>query len=95
MKIRLSASDAMVPGRTWTEKAELLHRLGYSGMTVFVDEPDWNDGMLEELLKLEERTGVRCCEFAFTGPLYDHREPIDKERLWEVCLFQVNQDTLS
>ena len=72
MKIRLSASDAMVPGRTWTEKAELLHNLCYSGMTVFVDEPAWNDGMLEELLLLEERTGVRCCEFAFTGPLYGH-----------------------
>lgn len=72
MNIKLSATDNMVPGATWTEKAELLHKLGFSGMAVFVDYPDWKEEMLDEMLHLEERTGVKCCEFVFTGPIYGH-----------------------
>lgn len=72
MKIKLSATDNMVPGRTWEEKAHLLKKLGYSGMAIFVDYPDWNDGMLDEMLALEEKTGIKPCEFVFTGPIYGH-----------------------
>ena len=41
-------------------------------MAIFVDYPDWKDEMLDEMLHLEERTGVKCCEFVFTGPIYGH-----------------------
>lgn len=72
MNIKLSCTANMVPGETLTEKAHILRRLGYDGIAVFVDEPDWSDELLEEMLLLEERTGVRPCEFVFTGPIYGH-----------------------
>lgn len=61
----LSCTSEMVPGKTLTEKAALLHRWGYGGISVFADRRSWNDEKLDELLHLEEKTGVRPCEFLF------------------------------
>lgn len=72
MKLKLSCTANMVPGRTLTEKAYAVHRLGYDGMAIFVDHPDWNDDILEEMLRMEERTGVKPCEFVLTGSIYGH-----------------------
>lgn len=64
----LSCTNIMVPGKTLTEKAHLLRRWGYSGVPVFADRAGWNDEKLEELLMLENNTGVVPCEFLFMSP---------------------------
>ena len=70
MKLKLSATNQMVPGNTLTEKAEVLSKLGYSGMAVFIDGPDWKDEYLTEMQGLEAKTGVKVCEFVLTADLY-------------------------
>ena len=72
MKLKLSCTADMVPGATLTEKARRLHELGYDGMAIFVDHTQWRDELLDEMLSLEAKTGVRPCEFVLTGPLYGH-----------------------
>ena len=72
MDIKLSCTGNMVPGATITEKAQKIHELGYDGMAIFVDYPDWKDEMLDEMLHLEERTGVKPCEFVLTAGYYGH-----------------------
>lgn len=72
MKIKLSCTDNMVPGKTLTEKAHKLRELGYDGMAIFCDYPDWKDELLEEMLQLKAKTGIQPCEFVFTGPIYGH-----------------------
>ena len=37
MKIKLSCTDNMVPGKTLTEKGHKLRELGYDGMAIFCD----------------------------------------------------------
>jgi sugar phosphate isomerase/epimerase len=68
--MKLACSSPMVPVETLTQKAELLKQWGYSGIAIFLDYKDWNDGVLEELLNLESRTGIVPCEFVLTGELY-------------------------
>lgn len=58
----------MVPGKTLTEKATLLRKWGYGGMCVFADKATWSDAVLDELIHLEEKTGVYPCEFLFMSP---------------------------
>lgn len=70
MKLKLSATNQMIPGNTLTEKAETLQKLGYSGMAVFIDGPDWKDEYLDEMLSLEKKTGIKVCEFVLTADLY-------------------------
>lgn len=72
MKIKLSCTAAMVPGESLIEKGHRLRELGYDGMAIFCDYPDWKDEMLDEMLQLEEKTGIKPCEFVFTGPIYGH-----------------------
>lgn len=61
----LACASEMVPGGTFTEKADRLRDWGYGGMTVFADFASWNEEKLEELLRLEEKTGIVPCEFLF------------------------------
>ena len=72
MDIKLSCTANMVPGESLTEKAHLLRKLGYNGMAIFVDAPDWKDELLDEMQHLEERTGVKPCEFVLTAGYYGH-----------------------
>jgi sugar phosphate isomerase/epimerase len=69
-KMKLACSSPMVPAETLTQKAELLKQWGYAGIAIFFDYKDWNDGVLEELLSLESRTGIVPCEFVLTGEVY-------------------------
>lgn len=64
----LSCTSEMVPGKTITEKANRLRGWGYGGISVFTDRDTWNGEKLDELLNLEEKTGVRPCEFLFMSP---------------------------
>ncbi len=65
--MKLSCTNGMVPGDTLTEKANNLRKWGYDGMGVFIDRALWNDDLHEELLGLEEKTGITPCEFCFDG----------------------------
>lgn len=58
----------MAPGNTLTEQANFLRKCGYGGVTVFTDRAAWNGEKLDELLTLEEKTGVKPGEFLFMSP---------------------------
>jgi sugar phosphate isomerase/epimerase len=77
--MRLSCTDAMIPGKTLTEKARHLKRWGYEGIAVFAEYASWNSTRLEELLSLEKNTGVRPCEFVFMDPAYGHLMDTDTQ----------------
>ena len=79
MDIKLSCTANMVPGNSLTEKAHILRKLGYDGMAIFVDAPDWRDELLDEMLQLEEKTGVKPCEFVLTAGFYGRLMDKDPE----------------
>jgi sugar phosphate isomerase/epimerase len=62
----------MVPGGTLTDKAKRLADWGYDGIAIFTDRESWNEKLLNELLNLQKETGVKACEFVFTGDVYGH-----------------------
>jgi sugar phosphate isomerase/epimerase len=62
----------MVPGRTLTAKAEALREWGFDAISIFYPFDQWSPGIREEILGLEDRTGVVPCEFVFSGALYGH-----------------------
>lgn len=68
--MKISCTNTMVPGGTLTEKAQNLRRCGFDGISVFEEITDWTPKKEEELLTLEARTGVRVCEFCFSGADY-------------------------
>ena len=70
--MKLSCTSSMVPGKTLTEKAMNLKKYGYDGIGVFIDYPDWNDDLKQEVLNLEKNTGIHPCEFMFGGDDYGH-----------------------
>lgn len=70
--MKISCTDAMVPGRDLTEKALNLRRWRFDGIAVFAEYSNWSDSNLNDLLTLEERTGIRPCEFVFMDPVYGH-----------------------
>ena len=70
--MKLSCTNTMVPGRNLTEQAENLRKWGYEGIAVFMDYRSWNEQKYEELRRLQERTGIIPCEFAFSDELYGH-----------------------
>ena len=79
MDIKLSCTANMVPGENLTEKAHILRKLGYDGMAIFVDAPDWKDELLDEMLQMEEKTGVKPCEFVLTAGYYGNLMNTDPE----------------
>ena len=68
--MKIACSDVMVPGKNLTEKAEKLKKWGYDGISVFWDYELWNVDIESELSTLEEKTGIRPCEFVLSGPSY-------------------------
>lgn len=66
--MHLACTNEMVPGATLTDKANKLRVWGYSGISVFADRAGWDDEKLDELINLEQKTGVRPCEFLFMSP---------------------------
>lgn len=77
--MKLSCTSTMVPGVGLTEKAMNLKQWGYEGIAVFVDYGDWNEELHQELLALQERTGVIPCEFAFGDSIYGHLMDADPD----------------
>lgn len=78
--MKLSCTDAIVPGKSLTEKANNLSRWGYDAISVFAEYASWGAGKLEELVLLEARTGVKPCEFVFMDPVYGHLMDPDREK---------------
>jgi sugar phosphate isomerase/epimerase len=62
----------MVPGQTMTAKAEALKGWGFDAMSIFYPFDDWSPAVREEILGLQDRTGMVPCEFVLTDPLYGH-----------------------
>jgi sugar phosphate isomerase/epimerase len=60
----------MVPGYTWTEKAQNLRLWGFDAIAVFQPYSEWSDDLRDELESLEKRTGVRAAEFVFMDASY-------------------------
>lgn len=70
--MKLACSSVIAPGRTLTEKADFIRKLGYEGMSVFVDYCDWNEDMHSEVLVMKEKTGITPCEIVFGDAIYGH-----------------------
>jgi sugar phosphate isomerase/epimerase len=70
--MKISCTDAMVPGNSLTEKAMNLKRWGFDAIAVFAEYASWNDQNLNELQSLYDRTGIHPCEFVFMDPVYGH-----------------------
>lgn len=70
--MKLSCTNTMVPGKTLTEQAENLKKWGYDGIAVFLDYQLWSEELHEEVLNLQDRTGIVPCEFAFSDEIYGH-----------------------
>jgi sugar phosphate isomerase/epimerase len=69
----------MIPGDTLSAKAAALAAWGIEAISVFWPYDHWDDATLEELLTLEDRTGVVPCEFALVGPIYGHLMDLDQQ----------------
>ena len=76
MDIKLSCTANMVPGESLTEKAHILRKIGYDGMAIFVDAPDWKDELLDEMLQMEEKTGVKLGGVMGINPVNGKEIPI-------------------
>lgn len=77
--MKISCTSSMVPGRSLTEKAQLLAKWGYDGMAIFVDYCEWSEELHQEILTLKERTGITPCEFVFGDEIYGHLMDRDSE----------------
>jgi len=60
----------MVPGNSLTEKAINLAKCGFDGISVFENIETWTYEKEYELLNLEKNTGIKVCEFCFSGKDY-------------------------
>ncbi|KIP53251.1 hypothetical protein SD72_02995, partial [Leucobacter komagatae] len=74
----------MIPGRSLTEKAELVRAWGYDTLAVFQPKDEWTPAVHGELLELESRTGVRPVEFVLTDDIYGNAMSEDL-RLRDAC----------
>lgn len=70
--MKISCANLMLPGSSLTEKAHLLRQWGFDGIALFMNYSEWNDELHEEVLSLEDKTGVKPCEFAFGDSIYGH-----------------------
>ncbi|MDR1132810.1 MAG: sugar phosphate isomerase/epimerase [Synergistaceae bacterium] len=70
--MKLSCTDAMAPGDTLTQKAELLKKWNYDGIAVFMPYDAWSQEKFDEVSHLEINTGIVPCEFVFSAPCYGH-----------------------
>lgn len=57
----------MVPGKTLTEKANKLRRWGFDAISLQIPSQERSDALMEEILGLEENTGLCVCEFSYIG----------------------------
>jgi sugar phosphate isomerase/epimerase len=69
----------MLPGKNLTEQANQLYKWGYDGIAIFVNYSEWSEELHQEILSLQERTGIVPCEFAFGDEIYGHLMDDDLE----------------
>lgn len=67
MSIKIACTNCMVPGDSLAEKADKVRRWGFDAMAIQIHDHLRSDAMVEEVLSLEEKTGVAVCEFSFVG----------------------------
>lgn len=77
--MKISCTNTLVPGLTLTQKAQNLKECGFDGISVFEDIAEWTSEKEEELLTLEARTGIKVCEFCFSGDVYGQLMNKDKD----------------
>lgn len=77
--MKISCTSTMIPESNLTKAAETLKKWGFDGIGVFVDYGNWSEDLHQEILKLEERTGIVPCEFAFGDRLYGHLMDADPD----------------
>lgn len=90
--MKLSCTDVLVPGNSYTEKAQILRKLGFEGMAVYAAYETWTEQDEAELLQLRERTGIPVVEFAFVGPKFGHLMDVDPKKSAET--FQMYCDSV-
>lgn len=77
--MKIACTNCMVPGNTLTEQAEKLKKWGFDGISLQIDDSIRQDALTEEILSLNERTGVSICEFSFLGKYFGHHMSDDPE----------------
>ena len=77
--MKISCTSTMITENRLTKKAEKLKKWGFDGIGVFVEYESWSEDLHQEILKLEERTGIVPCEFAFGDKLYGHLMDTDSD----------------
>jgi len=70
--MKISCTNLMLPGNNLTEQASQLYKWGYDGIAIFVNYSEWSEELHQEILTLEEKTGITPCEFAFGDEIYGH-----------------------
>lgn len=68
--LKLACADVMIPGNSWTEKAEKIRELGFVGMSIFTPRDGFGSSELEELQNLEKKTEIKPVEFVFSSDMY-------------------------
>ena len=81
--MKFSCSDILVPGNTYTEKADNLKRWGFEGLTIYADYGEWDVEKEEEVFNLQRNTGIEVAEFVFVGEMYGHLMDEDEEKSQE------------
>lgn len=79
-KMLLTCVDAIVPGENYMEKAKILKKCGYDGMTVYADYETWTPENLKQLKAVKRELGIAIPEFAFVGERYGHLMDEDSDR---------------
>ena len=90
--MKISCTNMMAEGKTLTEKALFLRKCGFDGISVFADIDFWDDKKEDELLNLEKNTGIKVCEFCFSGGRYgklmseDHETAKAAKKLYQKAI---------
>lgn len=87
--MRFACSSNMLEGSSITQKAKLLKSWGFDAISIFLDYCDYSETVFDELLHLEENTGIVPCEFAFGDEIYGHlmdKDPDIRQRAREMYL---------
>lgn len=74
--MKIACTNCMVPGNSLTEKAIKLKKWGFDGMAIQLHDDQRTPEILDEILHLEEKTGIAISEFTFVGKHFSrHMDP--------------------
>lgn len=85
--IKIGCVDALVPGATYFEKAQLLKEIGFDGIAVYGDCETWSDAQTEELILIKEELDFEVSEFCLIGKWYGHllEEELAEKSIETIC----------